>query len=704
MTASSAGAPVPAWLARTASVGWRVLVVIGLVGVLAWIAAELSSVTAAVMVALVVAATLAPSVGNLRAAGASRPIAAAIGSLLGIAVAIAAILVIALALLPDAGLLVAKIGEGIDDLRALFADIGVPAAISDALDRVVEAIVGFSLTSIAGSAVSVGTVLVLAGFLTYFLLADGDLGWQWLVGGFGPRQAELLNASAAAGLRRVAGYLRRTVALAAIDALVVAVVLLVLGQPLAGPLAVLTFFGGFVPYIGTIVTTTVVGLVTLAYGGPLPALLVVGALVAASVIAARVLDRTAIGRRADIHPAVVLAAIPFGAALFGVLGIVALLPVSLLLATVGRALATALGPEFTSGIPAPPPGVPGWLDRLAAWSWRVLVVIAVIAIVIAFVVWVPLVSVSIVLALVIAATLASVAGWLRRMGWSPALASFAATAGAVVAIVVSFGATVLLSLGPIQEIVATAAEGADDTGIGWLGDIVERLGSGLIGDVAGLVRGLAVATFVVVLSMLLAYFFLRDGAAWWARTAGRAGPRRAEVREMGVQAVRVLGGYMVGTAIISAFGAVTSALIMILLGLPLAVPIGVLTFFSGFIPYIGSFASTAVATLVAVAVGTTTDVIVMLAWTVVFNLVQGSFITPIVYGRTMRLHPAIILLAIPAGNEIAGILGMFLVVPFVAIVATLWRPVLRSIEAETGDRASPGGSTAVPALDAAQET
>ena len=94
----------------------------------------------------------------------------------------------------------------------------------------------------------------------------------------------------------------------------------------------------------------------------------------------------------------------------------------------------------------------------------------------------------------------------------------------------------------------------------------------------------------------------------------------------------------------------------------------------------------------------------MLAWTVVFNLVQGSFVTPLVYGRTMRLHPAIILLAIPAGNEIAVILGMFLFVPFVAIVATLWRPVLRSIEAGRGGTASPGDSTAVPALDTAQET
>ncbi|MCC6619567.1 MAG: AI-2E family transporter [Chloroflexi bacterium] len=72
----------------------------------------------------------------------------------------------------------------------------------------------------------------------------------------------------------------------------------------------------------------------------------------------------------------------------------------------------------------------------------------------------------------------------------------------------------------------------------------------------------------------------------------------------------------------------------------------------------------------------------MMAWTIVFNLVQGNLVTPLVYGKTFSLHPAIILLAIPAGGDVAGILGMFLVVPFVAIVAATWRPLLELIGGE----------------------
>ena len=53
----------------------------------------------------------------------------------------------------------------------------------------------------------------------------------------------------------------------------------------------------------------------------------------------------------------------------------------------------------------------------------------------------------------------------------------------------------------------------------------------------------------------------------------------------------------------------------------------------------------------------------MFVYTIVFNLIQGSYVAPIVYGRALSLHPAIVLVAVPVGGAVAGILGMFLVVP-----------------------------------------
>ena len=67
-------------------------------------------------------------------------------------------------------------------------------------------------------------------------------------------------------------------------------------------------------------------------------------------------------------------------------------------------------------------------------------------------------------------------------------------------------------------------------------------------------------------------------------------------------------------------------------------------------------------------------------YTLVFNIIQGNFVTPLVYGKAVSLHPAIILLAVPIGNALAGIVGMFLVVPVAGVIATTWRAVLQTID------------------------
>ena len=384
-----------------------------------------------------------------------------------------------------------------------------------------------------------------------------------------------------------------------------------------------------------------------------------------------------------MHPVLVLAAILVGTAFFGILGLVVLLPATIFLLAVSNAIVVVL--EQGSGAEASPPrpvrdDVPVWLDRLGQWSWRGLIVVGVIWVAVQAAITVPSLVVPAVLALVLAATLVPLTARLQRAGWSRGLAAAAVTAGAALVVVAALVASVVWTVGPLHDIVDTSVEGADDLGLGWLGGYVDGIGETLIIDLAGLLRGAARLALLLILTLLLTFFFLRDGPAWWAKAIGRLqGARRERIDAAGTSAVDVLGGYMVGTAIIALFGAVTSALIMVVLGLPLALPVGVLTFFGGFIPYIGSFATTALAFLIAIAVGTTTDIVVMGVFTVIFNVIQGNIVTPLVYGRTLGLHPAVILMAIPAGNQIAGILGMFLIVPFVAVAAAIWRPLLQSV-------------------------
>ena len=92
-----------------------------------------------------------------------------------------------------------------------------------------------------------------------------------------------------------------------------------------------------------------------------------------------------------------------------------------------------------------------------------------------------------------------------------------------------------------------------------------------------------------------------------------------------------------------------------------------------------------------VATGTPQDILIMGIFTIVFNIVQGNIVAPIVYSRVVSLHPAVILVAIPAGNAIAGVIGMFLVVPFLGVIAAIWRtrPARPRHRTGRGARAAP---------------
>jgi predicted PurR-regulated permease PerM len=204
-----------------------------------------------------------------------------------------------------------------------------------------------------------------------------------------------------------------------------------------------------------------------------------------------------------------------------------------------------------------------------------------------------------------------------------------------------------------------------------------------VGAVTTVVRSAAGIALALALAILLTFFFLRDGAQWWQRIVARVDPaRRDRVNSVGVTAGQILQGTTIGTTITSFAGAVLQWFTMAILGLPLAFPIGVLTFFGGFIPYIGSFITTALGFLVAVAVGSTLDILLMLIFTLVFNIVQGNVVAPLVYGKTVSIHPAIVLLAAPAGAAIGGILGMVMIVPIIAIITRTWRIVIHLFDPE----------------------
>ncbi len=440
--------------------------------------------------------------------------------------------------------------------------MGAPENASQFLDHVaasVSASITPDLGAVVGTLVTVGTVIVLGTFLTFFLLADGDRGWAWLMRSLRPWQVEAVTASAWDGLYRVAWYVRRTALLAAVDGIVVGVLLGVAGVPLAGALACVAFVAGFVPYLGAIVGGAIIALAVFALGGPAVAVARhpgAGRRVAHRDAAARVHDhepahrpppRDRPGRdprrtRAVRRPGPVRAAAGDG-----------LRPRDLALGGRGAGPRTVPGPSTPRPAHRPrrPPtsrdGVPVWLDRVAQWSWRALVLAALAGVAIAVVVRIPTVVVPAVIAVVAAATLLPAVGRLAGRGWGRGSASAAVIAGSTVIILVICLAALAMTLGPLRAVIDTAAAGASTLELIWLAHLVAEAGAALQGQMAALFLDLAAFAIALVLAMLMTFFFLRDGGAWWAAAMDRlSAGRRAPMAEAGRRAVTVLAGYMSG--------------------------------------------------------------------------------------------------------------------------------------------------------------
>jgi predicted PurR-regulated permease PerM len=687
---------VPDWLAHSAGLGWRLLAVGAFSLVVLAAAAVLGTVVASVVLAAAVTAAFDPLTARLQASGRSSTKVAGLVMLAAIGIGLAAAAAATVAFVPALLDLLQRVEEGVQELETLAGLATIPAPLADLLTEMAGGLSDWAsslLASAIGSVASLATVVLLAVFLLFFLVTDADRAIAWSLQAVGSEQRTQIETAVTVARQRLGRFLRETAYRAFVICLVTLVVALVLGLPAPLALATLVFIGGFVPLLGLVAATAAVGLVALGAVGGVPAFIAVVVIAAATVLLPRVL-RPGRWEGHGLHPAIVLVALTVGGVVAGGLGLILAIPVAIVIAEVVPAVVAALngGPR-----PAEADGalgiVPRWLDRLAQWSWRLLVLVGVAAVAGGLLLQVPLFIGPLIIAGVLAATLAPGVGVLRQRGVTPTGASLAMTVGGFGLVLAVLLLTLAALAGPMEDIITNASLGASlvdaaASSGATISSIVAEVGPALVE--AARVLAAVVVGFVIgiVLGAILTFYLLRDGSRGFeAATARLASWRREELGEAGARVTSVVGGYMIGTGAISAFGAATQFAIMAILGIPLAWPLAVLAFFGGFIPYIGSLLTTGLAFLVTVATGDATDILVMGIFTIVFNIVQGNIVAPLVYGRAVSIHPAVVLLAIPAGSAIAGIAGMFLAVPVLGVIATTWRTVLRVFGTEPADRA-----------------
>ncbi len=194
---------------------------------------------------------------------------------------------------------------------------------------------------------------------------------------------------------------------------------------------------------------------------------------------------------------------------------------------------------------------------------------------------------------------------------------------------------------------------------------------------SGVFTGVTTAGSMVVtlfLVLILAFFFVKDGPRFipWLHgvSGGRAGRHLEEV--LG-RMWDTLGGFIRTQALVGLIDAVFIGAGLLILGVPLAPVLAILTFIGGFVPIVGAFVAGALAVLVALVANGLTTALIVLAIIIAVQQIEGNVLQPVLQSKSMKLHAVVVLLAVTAGSSLFGIVGAFLAVPVAAVGAVVIR-------------------------------
>ncbi|NEW30361.1 AI-2E family transporter [Nocardia cyriacigeorgica] len=239
--------------------------------------------------------------------------------------------------------------------------------------------------------------------------------------------------------------------------------------------------------------------------------------------------------------------------------------------------------------------------------------------------------------------------------------------------------------------------------------VVSRLQSSAEQIATGVFTGVSAATSALItlfLVLVLSFFFIKDGPRflpWLHNTVGSPAGRHLE--EVLARVWAVLGGFIRTQAVVSMIDAVLIGLGLVILDVPLALVLAVITFLGGFIPMVGAFVAGALAVLVALVANGLTTALIVLGIIVAVQQLEGNVLQPVLQSRSMKLHAVIVLLSVTAGGALYGIVGAFLAVPVAAVAAVVIRYVGEQIDVfttpphEEPDADAEPGSDLAPATD-----
>lgn len=329
-------ADIPLGVRRLAAWSWRLIVITAAAALLLWGVSKVSTLVVPVLIAVLLAALLAPLVNVLtRYTFLGRSAAAAV-ALVGLLLVVSGMFTLAgRQLIAQWSDIQTKAVEGFQTLMQWVTttfQIDAPminSAVDEALTQLqknADGLVNGALST-ASTLGNIVTGIVVCLFSLFFFLAGGPQIWRWVVGLLPPAARGATHESFRRGWRALAEYARTQILVAGVDATGIAIGIVVLGlAPYGVPIWLLVFLFSFIPLIGAVLSGAIAVLIVLVMEGVVPALIMLGIVVAVQQLEGNVLQPFLMGKAVALHPLGVFLGVALGAMVAGIAGALFAIP------------------------------------------------------------------------------------------------------------------------------------------------------------------------------------------------------------------------------------------------------------------------------------------------------------------------------------------------------------------------------------------
>lgn len=313
----------------------QTLLLLGLATVLVYALIQLRLVVIPLLLALILAAAIAPLVHWLRRKGWPSAAATGLSFLLLLLVVGGLVTAVVFAVMGQAGELARSARQGFDQLYGFVRNGPVPVD-DQQIQQARDAVLDFVTSSTAGAGVVSGlsaagtfiTGFLLMVVILFFFLKDGERIWAFILRAFKGTRLVKARRVGKESLAVLGGYVRGTAIVAAVDAFFIGLALIVLGVPLALPLAAVVFIGAFIPLVGATLAGVLAALVALVANGPVTALIVVIVVILVNQLEGNFLQPVVMGHTLSVHALVILLALTAGTILAGIIGAILSVPLA----------------------------------------------------------------------------------------------------------------------------------------------------------------------------------------------------------------------------------------------------------------------------------------------------------------------------------------------------------------------------------------